>query len=81
VTTATDSPGALSFFPPNQCPWLGRDAQRCSKEMLISFCDSKGILASGMTAAETAKMYPVGFADIANRVQAAAGMYFYILYF
>jgi hypothetical protein len=52
-----------------------------AKEMLISFCDSKGILASGMTAAETAKKYPVGFTDISNRVQAAAGMYFYILYF
>jgi hypothetical protein len=51
-----------------------------AKEMLISFCDSKGILANGITAAETAKRYPVGFADIANKVQAAAGMYFYILY-
>jgi hypothetical protein len=44
------------------------------KEMLIPFCDSKGILANGMTAAETAKRYPVGFADIANRAHAAAGM-------
>ncbi len=47
------------------------------KEILILFCDSKGILANGMTAAETAKRYPVGFTDIANRVHAAAGMYFF----
>jgi hypothetical protein len=50
------------------------------KEMLILFCDSKRILANGMTAAETAKRYPVGFADIANRAHAAAGMCFYTLY-
>lgn len=50
------------------------------REMLIAFCDSNGILASGMTAAETAKRYPVGFADIVTRVQQAAGMYFYIRY-
>jgi hypothetical protein len=50
------------------------------KEMLTPFCDSNVILANGMTAAETAKRYPVDFADIASRVHAAAGMYFYILY-
>ena len=50
------------------------------KEMLIAFCDRVGILENGMSAAEAAKKYAVGFDDISKKVQAAAGINFYILY-
>ena len=50
------------------------------KEMLIAVCDSLKILEIGMTSEEAAKAYPIGFADIAKNVKAAAGMYLYILY-
>ena len=50
------------------------------KEMLIAVCDSLNILEDSMTSEEAAKAYPIGFADIAKNVKAAAGMYLYILY-
>jgi hypothetical protein len=48
------------------------------KEMLIAVCDSLNILEDSMSCEEAAKAYPIGFADIAKRVKAAAGMYLYI---
>ena len=52
------------------------------KEMLIAVCDSLNIRedTSSMTSEEAAKACPIGFADIAKRVKAAAGMYLYLLY-
>ena len=50
------------------------------KEMLIAVCDSLNILEDSMTSEEAAKVYPIGFADIAKKVKATAGMYLYILY-
>ena len=47
--------------------------------MLIAVCDSLNILEDRMTSEEAAKAYPIGFADIAKKVKAAAGMYLYIL--
>ena len=53
---------------------------RVVNEMLIAVCDSLNILEDRMTSEEAAKAYPIGFADIAKKVKAAAGMYLYILY-
>ena len=49
-------------------------------EMLIAVCDSLNILEDSMTSEEAANAYPIGFADIAKKVKAAAGMYLYIFY-
>ena len=49
------------------------------REMLAAIIDSNGYLGYGVTCAEEAKRFPLGFSELAKKVKTAAGNFLSIV--